>query len=81
VGRVEAVCKAVQDVLAPDIKAMQANILNIKERINCLDNRVNARLNRQDERLDRILTALDVYKDVQALKAHMDELQKRTPAA
>ncbi len=61
---VTSIRQVVQDLLAPDIREMRADIRAVRERLEAID-----------RRFDRLEESLSTYRDVQLLKKQMAEMR------
>ncbi len=76
--------KLLQDIVTPDLKALAGEVAFIKEKLLAVEAQVQRLEDRQERRFERILSAIDVFKDVQELKEfriRMEERQKPGEAA
>lgn len=60
-GVYEEVKQALQDIVAPELKALQVEIKRLDEKIDSLDERLNARIDSLDKSLNARMDSLD-YK-------------------
>lgn len=76
----EEVKKALQDVVAPELKALQTEIRRLDEKIDSLRVEMHSEMRRIDGRIDslekELRTAIEIRERLTAPKARLPALQK-----
>lgn len=70
-GVYEEVKQALQDIVAPELKALQVEIRRLDEKIDSLDGKLNARMDSLDKGLNTRIDSLD-----KSLNARIDSMDK-----
>jgi tetrahydromethanopterin S-methyltransferase subunit G len=71
----EDVRKAIQDLIAPELRTITARLDGISERFKALDEKLDLRFAAVNQRFDSLEEKIAVDKKIEALQRRMDEIE------
>ena len=81
-GTAKGLRQVIQDLVAPELREIKADVRNIEERLDCMDKRMDntdGKLDRLEQTITRSFESLrrqlDTYNDVQLRKERMARME------